>query len=346
MSNATDLESLEQLLGSQDGLLSAAQAHRSGYTRKHVQYLLESGQWQRPLHGVYAVTTGPLSRPMLLRAALLYGGVAMLSHDTAAEEWGLLPLARGGPVHITVPYGSSAVNQYATAIRRPPRAHEPVPSIGELLHPGVIVHRSRAFSRIGVETEPPRTSPPDTAIDLAVDQPTARLAYGSVVASVTNGGIRLSRLQSRIVDRKPRRYNRAIADACSMLANGIQSVLEFHYAVDVERAHGLPDAVRQGPVTVDGVTLYEDVTYTGSAAVLVVRLDGHRWHSSRKVRRRDRRRSNAASLAGRDQLVFGWEEVNEEPCLVAAEVRALLERGGWRGANPCPNCARFIPQSG
>ncbi|WP_027503396.1 type IV toxin-antitoxin system AbiEi family antitoxin domain-containing protein [Rhodococcus sp. UNC363MFTsu5.1] len=338
---------LRQLLDAQHGVLSATQACAHGYTRKHVQYLVESGQWQRLLFGVYAVTTGPLSRPMSLRAALLYGGgAAILSHDTAAEEWGFLPIAPDSPTHITVPYGRSAHHQSTTAIRRPTRPHEPVPRTGDTLHPGVVVHRSRAYDHISVPTDPPRTSLADTAIDLAVAQPTARQAYGSVIASVTNGGIQLSRLRSRIAERKPRRFNRAIDDACVAIAGGIQSVLESHYAVDVEQAHGLPDATRQGPVIVDGVTLYEDVTYSLSGMDTVVRLDGHKWHSSRKVRRRDRRRTNAATLAGTDQLVYGWEEVTDDPCAVADEVRTVLERSGWRGTNPCPNCARSVPLVG
>ena len=58
----------------------------------------------------------------------------MLSHRTAAEEWGLVPAAEG-PVHITLPYGSSAISQ----------------------PPFVIVHRSRAYAHIVVERRPPLT---------------------------------------------------------------------------------------------------------------------------------------------------------------------------------------------
>ncbi|TQF74252.1 hypothetical protein FK531_06340 [Rhodococcus spelaei] len=338
---------LQQLLDTQHGLISAPQAAAHGYTRKHVQYLLESGQWQRPLFAVYAATTGPLTRPMILRAALLYGGgAAVLSHDTAAEEWGMVPVAPDAPVHLTVPYGRSAHSQPPTTIRVPIRPHEPVPRIGEVLHPGVVIHRSRAFDHIAVPTDPPRTSLADTALDLAVAMPSARQAYGSIVASVTNGRIGLSQMRTRIEKRKPRRYNRAIEDACSMVAGGIQSVLELHYALDVEQAHGLPAGDRQGPVNVDGATLYEDVRYAVLGADLIVRLDGHRWHSSRKVKRRDRRRTNAATLVGVDQFVYGWEEVHDEACMVAGEVRTILERGGWRGLNPCPNCAREIPRVG
>lgn len=338
---------LQRLLDTQYGLISAPQAAAHGYTRKHVQYLLESGQWQKPLFAVYAVTTGPLTRPMVLRAALLYGGsAAVLSHDTAAEEWGMMPVAHDAPVHLTVPYGRSAHSQPPTTFRPPIRPHEPVPQLGKVLHPGVVVHRSRAFEHIAVPSDPLRTSIADTALDLAVAMPTARHAYGSIVASVTNGRIGLSQIRARIEKRKPRRYNRAIEDACSMIAGGIQSVLELHYALDVEQAHGLPAGIRQGPVVVDGITLYEDVRYDECGSDLIIRLDGHKWHSSRKVRRRDRRRTNAATLAGADQLVYGWEEVHDEACLVADEVRTVLGRCGWWGVNPCPNCAREVPRVG
>ena len=76
-------------------------------------------------------------------------------------------------------------------------------------------------------------------------------------------------------------------------------MLEYHYAVDVEKAHALPPARRQGPVIVDGRTLYEDCDYTGSGVPVIVRLDGRRFHAMAEVAYRDRRRDNAAELAGR-----------------------------------------------
>ncbi len=86
----TEIESpdLRRLVDDQWGMVTQGQIALLGYGRGRVRHLLDTGRWRRVLHGVYAVTDGPLTREMMLAAALLYGGDhAMLSHRTAAEEW-------------------------------------------------------------------------------------------------------------------------------------------------------------------------------------------------------------------------------------------------------------------
>lgn len=125
-----------------------------------------------------------------------------------------------------------------------------------------------------------------------------------------------------------------------MLSEGVQSVLEYRYAVDVEQAHGLPVARRQSAVVVDGRTLFEDCDYTDHGVPLIVRLDGRQWHSRAEIAFRDRRRDNAAELADRPRLVFGYDEVESDPCGVASDVEHVLQREGWRRIlpNPCASC--------
>ena len=335
---------LRRLIDDQHGVVTYPQLRPHGYSRKRVQHAIESGHWQQVLFGVYSVISGPLAREARLTSALLYGGgSSILSYKTAAEDWFMLPVDDASPVHITVPYGTSAVSL-------PPTVHRSTSRLAlrgdGVVHPGVIVHRSRAMNHIRIGSSLPRTSKVDTAIDVAVSEPTAKSAFGTLVALATNGGIRLADLEARLEQRKPRRYNSAIADAMRLLADGVQSVLEFHYAVDVEKAHGLPKARRQGPVVVDGQTLYEDVVYSTPGTDLVVRLDGRATHTMRGIPFRDRRRDNAAEIAGKSSLVYGWEEVHGDACAVAGEVRYVLERSGWVGPNPCLNCARNLPLTG
>ncbi|MFF0814700.1 hypothetical protein ACFYVR_06020 [Rhodococcus sp. NPDC003318] len=324
-------------------MVTQSQLTAVGFPRTRVRNRLDSGHWQRVLRGVYCVTTGPLDRPMTLMAALVYGGgSAMLSHRTAAEEWGILPVDPTAPVHVTVPYRLSAKGQSATRIRAGTPGC-PKPFAGTVLHPGVVVHRSRAHEYIGVDGAFPRTGLADTAVDLAVGKPDAHEAYVSLVASVTNRRIRLADVHRRLGERRPYRYAAALQSAVRLLADGVQSVLEYRYAVDVEAAHRLPSADRQSPVVVDGRTLWEDCDYSASGVPLIVRLDGRATHSSREVAFRDRRRDNAAELEDRPRLVYGFEEVEGDSCAVAREVEAVLRREGWvrREENPCPACESF-----
>lgn len=268
------------------------------------------------MHGVYATFTGPLGYDAQIAAALLYGGAAaVLSHRTAAEAWGLVP-AEPGPVHITVPYGSSAISQ---------------PDL-------VVVHRSRAYRHIVVAADPPRTSRADTVIDVAVEEDDHRAACIVLVGLLTGGRVRPLEVERRLTERPPRRYRRALTAAVGRVRHGVLSALEELYAVEVEQAHGLPQAERQSPVVVDGVTLWEDAVYDHVGVPLTVRLDG-RMHLLDDVAFRDRRRDNAAELAGRARLTFGWMDLSADPCGGARELAQVLRRHGWTGEpDRCPNC--------
>lgn len=312
-----DLPAWHRLLAAQHGVVDLAQLRAIGVTRSAITAQVVARRWQPVLPRVYATFTGPLPRESQLSAALRYGsGWAVLSHRTAAEQWGLLPIG-DGPVHITVPYRCSAVSQ----------------------PPLVVVHRSRAFPHIAIDHDPPVTGRADTVIDLAVAEPTARLAMRTVTALLTDGRVRLDAVRRRTVERPPLRYRRAIEDALRRVADGVLSVLEEAYAVEVEQAHGLPTPRRQAPVVVDGRTLYEDVVYDDVGVPLTVRLDG-RTHLLPDVARRDRRRDNAGEVAGRSRLSFGWHEIADDPCAAAREVATVLLRGGWRGTlRTCPRCS-------
>ncbi|WP_172649731.1 type IV toxin-antitoxin system AbiEi family antitoxin domain-containing protein [Rhodococcus opacus] len=328
-----DLHDFQRLVDTQFGIVTQSQLEPFGFSRGRVRHLLDSGQWRRVLQGVYAVTNGPLTRDMILSAALLYGGGhSMLSHITAAEEWGMVPRRDGEPIHITVPYGKSSRCQSETGMRPSRKPGNPI-ALSSPLHPGVVVHRSRAHDYIAVDTDPPRTTRADTALDLAIAEPTARDAYTRLIALVTNARIPLRDIRRRMEERRPRRYRKALVDA----------VLEYRCATDVEDAHGLPRARRQSPVVVDGRTLFEDCDYSDNGVPLIVRLDGRRAHAMAEVAFRDRRRDNAAELQGRPRLVYGFDEVTKNPCEVAREVETVLVREGWirPGERPCPACAPF-----
>lgn len=313
-----DLPQWELLLTEQHGAVDTDQLAAFGITPDAIAAHVDAGRWRPLLPRVYATTTGQPPRATWLHAALLYAGhYAVLSHRTAAEEWGMLRV-EDGPVHVTVPYRCSAVSQL----------------------PHVMVHRSRAFPYIAVATIPPRTSRADTAIDLATAESSARDATARLVGLSTTCGISLIELERRLAERPPYRYQRALVAALRRMAGGVASVLEDLYALDVEAAHGIPAAQRQVPFDVDGHTLWEDAVYDHVGVPLTVRLDGRAYHSHPSVAFRDRRRDNAAELAARSRLVFGWRDISEDPCGAAREVLTVLHRFGWHGPTlRCSKCS-------
>ncbi|OXM46584.1 hypothetical protein CFP71_36790 [Amycolatopsis thailandensis] len=308
------------LLREQHGIVTRAQLLAYGHTRADIVANLDAGRWQRVLPRVYATFTGPLPREAEIHAALRYGGGhAVLSHRTAAEEWRLLPVA-DGPIEITVPYSGSAISQ----------------------RPLVKVHRSRALPYSAAETWPPRTKLTDTIVDLAASRPTAREAVNVVVDLVSRSKVPLSAMRDCVSMRPPYRFRAEIQRGLELVAGGLMSALEVEFKEQVEERHGLPSGDRQTAVEVDGKTLWEDVTYDSHGARLTVRLDGRATHAMAAIAFRDRRRDNAAELAGRARLVYGWQDVRNSPCQVAAEVREILIREGWRPTTErvsCPTCS-------
>lgn len=313
-----DRTAWESLVAAQSGAVSVAQLRQLGMTQSGILAQVAAARWQHPVRGVYVTFTGPLPRRTRIAVALAYGGAAaVLSHRTAAEEWGLVAIG-DGPVHITVPYGTSAISQ------------------ADL----IVVHRSRAYRHIVVAADPPRTARADTALDLAVAEPDVRSARQVLTGLLTGGRVRVVEVERQLAQRPPRRYRRALAQAVDLVRHGVQSVLEELYALEVEEAHGIPPARRQSAFAVDGVTLYEDATYDHLGVALTVRLDG-RTHLRDDVAFRDRRRDNAGELAGRSRLTFGWTDLAADPCGGAAEVVQVLRRRGWDGTTRrCPRCRR------
>ncbi|MFP5072116.1 hypothetical protein ACLFMI_20935 [Pseudonocardia nantongensis] len=308
-----------RLVDVQAGMVHVNQLAEFGVTWAATLAQVEGNRWNGFVRSVYATFTGPLPRESTISGALLYGGpAAILSHRTAAEEWGLVPAEPGGPVHVTVPYTSSATSQHGL----------------------VVVHRSRAHRHIVVATVPPRTSSADTAIDLAVEEDDAVAARLVLFRLLTDSRLRLADVERRLVERPPRRYRRALLGAIALVRDGVHSALEELYLTSVEEAHGLPAGERQVPFSVDGQTLWEDVTYDRAGLPLTVRLDG-RTHLRSNVAFRDRRRDNAAELAGRARLTFGWRDLSADPCAAAEDVARVMRRLGWYG--PPAACAACGP---
>jgi hypothetical protein len=117
--------------------------------------------------------------------------------------------------------------------------------------------------------------------------------------------------------------NEVLRDA----TDGVQSFLELTYLRKVERAHGLPTARRQVRVAGRDGVIYRDNEYDYD---LVVELDGRTGHEDMRSRWRDMSRDNAALLAAKPTLRFGYQLVGD-PCSVAAQVATVLRTRGWPG---------------
>jgi very-short-patch-repair endonuclease len=285
-----------------------------------IRWTLESGKWQQLHPGVYATFTGQAGRHSRFWAALLYAGEgAILSHETAAE---LLSLTDRKSALISV------------IVPNPRRVAAPR---------GIVIHRLRhpqlkwRFAG-GI---PPHTMTEDTVIDLVNAAASLDEAVAWVTAAFARRLTSEHMLRQAIAARSRLRWRGQLDDVITLAAGGTHSVLEFRYDRDVERAHGLPRAVRQAPFTKrDGTRGYRDRFYQHYGR-LVIELDGRQYHPDET---RDRARDNQATATGGSTLRYTWADVTGRACETAAEVHRALRGRGYRAPlKPCSPACRARP---
>jgi hypothetical protein len=304
-------------LESQAGVAGRGQALRAGLSRDVVRRKVESGKWRRLQRGVYATFTGPPSRQAELWAALLRAGPeAVLSHHTAAELWGLTDWAQG-QIHVTVPSTRNPVRQ----------------PTGD----GLVVHRSSRIDRTRhPAASPPRTRVEDTVLDLVETARDFDEAFTWISRAVGRRRTTALLLADAAAARKKMRWRAEITAALTDVADGIHSLLERRYVNGVERAHGLPRAIRQArrcQASRGGKTIYIDNLYEEFA--VCVEVDGNAAHPVDQ-RWDDVRRDNANTARGSVTLRFGWTDVTQHSCRSAMLIAATLRERGWTGAvRPC-----------
>jgi hypothetical protein len=307
---------LRNLARHQGGVVSRSQAMKSGLSTGRIKFRISSGRWQQLHPGVYATFTGgPGRRASLWAAVLAAGPGAMLSHETAAE----LQRLSDKPVqtiHVTVPR------------QRRVRVAD-----------GVTIHRSgRAADAVQWDSNPPRTKVEETVLDLTQAAANFDDVCGWVTRAIARELTDQERLQAAMRQRSKLRWRCELHELIAAAASGDHSVLEYRYERDVERAHGLPEPVRQAPFTEpDGQRGRRDRLYRDFG--VVVELDGRLGHGP-EDQWRDKDRDNAAAVDRQQTLRYGWEHVRWHPCATALQVARVLKVHGWDGwPRPCsPGC--------
>ena len=286
-----------------------------------IRFRISSKRWTLLYSGVYATFTGPPSRNARLWAAVLLAGPgAVLSYETAAELHRLTDKA-AQTIHITIP-GQRRVRTTA----------------------GLRLHRSaRAIEAAQAQSSPPRTTVEETVLDLTQVARSFDDVCGWVTRAIARELTDEARLHAAMKERQRLRWRADLQEIIVAVADGDHSVLEFRYHRDVERAHGLPESVRQVPFTTpDGRRGRRDRAYEPYG--VVIELDGRLAHSPEN-QWKDKTRDNAAAAAGQQTLRYGWANVTQHACATAAQVAEVLRRHGWDGrSRACsPGCPASQP---
>ena len=286
----------------QQGAISRTQCLANGVSDDVIGRLVRNGDARRLAHGVVAL--GQSSWMQNVWAGLLLAGQgAVVGGLAAAMMNGLLEQPPPSVIDI---YAPKSLTQHVG----PWRFHR--------------AHRA-AYGN------PPHTGIEQTFVDLAGSIPDDQVI---ALLAAADYKVNTSLIREMLAQHRRCRGRDQLTRLMSDFDGGILSVLEFRYALLVERRHKLPVPIRQGkPVGAHPC----DVLY--DKYKLIIELDGRRFHEG-LVASGDARLDNCHLLAGYTTMRFGWSDVNNSPCRVAGEVAAALIARGWPGTlTKCPDCA-------
>lgn len=296
--------SVKRLISLQDGVISRSQAVGLSMPASAVKRLIRDEQWRSVVAGIYFVGAAEPSWRAMAWAGILVGGVgAMLTGLAGAYEWGIADKAPE-IIDVLVP-----PNKRTQKIQGPWR-----------------FERRRTLPR--AHGDLPVAAPQEVILDVCDAQP-EKAAYWISQACYKIRWLRPDDVSNALEARSRYKHRKLVSQIVGDYKQGIQSVLEKKYYIDVEKAHGLPKGRRQSRGR-----FQTDVDYGG----VFVELDGRAGHVG-GGRFRDMERDNYHAVMGAVTLRYGWDDVNYRPCEVAFQVNQVLGRCGIRSdAHPCPKC--------
>lgn len=225
---------------------------------------------------------------------------ALLSHHTAAALWKLRGYS-GRAIHVTVPHKSTSTKR----IRR---------------HCSLVPADERA-----VEEGIPVTSVHRTIFDLAATTSVDEVVAMIKEAEYLNCWDRLSLpdLLKRYPDKRGSRKIRFALDRITEEPPGrTRSKLEQRFRPFLRR-HRLPLPRFNDWILLNGQRYQVDCHWPPLR--LIVELDGWQGHSTRSAFQDDRARDRALKVVGFSVIHLTWNQLDDEPEAIAADLRALLK---------------------
>jgi very-short-patch-repair endonuclease len=295
-----DERKIARLAERQYGVVSRRQLLGLGFSRREIETRINTHRLN-PLHpGVYAVGHRVIPREGRWTAAVLASGPgAVLSHWSAAALWVIRPTSRS-TIHVTTPHKSRSWK----GIRR---HHSPLPS-----------------DEITVEERIPITTVPRTILDLAATEPldVVENLLGEAEHRQLWDRLSLPHLIERYPSKRGVRKVRAALERLEEEPEGHKrSRLEERFAPFL-RLHRLPLPRFNDWIMVGDKRFQVDCHWPELRQI--VELDGWQSHRTRTAFREDRARDRKLRVAGYTITHLTWNQLDDEPAEIAADLRALL----------------------
>jgi hypothetical protein len=286
----------------QYGAFTRAQARGVGATDEMMEYRIAAGRWIVRSRPVLAIAGTPRSFRGELRAATLSVMDSVAAQEAAAELWRMIGLARGRVV-VMAPRGSNHRLDFAT-VRE---TSSPVGGQTRIVDGIPVASRERTVCDVA------RLLRPDRLGRLLDHQVSGGWIELPDLYEVFYGWARRGRPGVRKL--------RAVLDARGPGFVATESELEFR-TLELIRSGGLPDPALQVELTF-WEALVGRVDFVYRDARLIIEVDGRKYHGAETFEA-DRRRDNAANLAGWRVLRFTWRMVTGNPEYVLSTIREAL----------------------
>jgi hypothetical protein len=297
---------LGDLAADQHGVFTRCEARALGVSDRSIDSRTEAGRYTRIEPGVYRIAGAPETLMQQIAAvAASFPALAAVSHQTAAELWGMT---------------SRGIRTIEIVTTRWDRVRRD----GVAVHESLDLIPADVVDRHGVAI----TSPVRTVVDLGASN-------RWVVESALEAGIRrdlftLSDVEAFVarVARRGRRgvgVIRPLIEARREWDDATESVLEDRFRrlmVDAGIANPQPQYVVRD--SAGSFVLRADFAYP--AARVLIELDSEAHHLDRLTFRRDRSKQNRATMLGWVVLRYTWWDVVEQPGRVCSEVRNAIGR--------------------
>ncbi len=289
----------------QFGLFTTNQAAAIGVTPRQLRAEVEAARLVRRSRRVLMVAGAPWSFEQDVMAACLHHEYTAASH-TAAARFHRFRYVRRPIVEVTSQYPAGSRNPFARVHRSIDLREEDLVWIGPIL----------------------ATSVARTAADLvrSLPRPIAERQIDDLLLTNRLTLAELAAVHARFArqGRPGTVALREIIEARDDTFVPPHSELEQLF-LEVARAAGLAEPDRQVPLP-GWADHPARVDFAYPAARLVIEVDGRRFHGDRQQFELDRRRDNAAQLAGWVVLRFTWRQLTDDPAYVVRTIRQALRR--------------------
>jgi hypothetical protein len=292
-------QDIPRLADGQHGVVARRQLVELGLTDAHIKGRIDRGRLHVVHRGVYAVGHRLLSPRGRWMAAVLFGGAgAVLSHQSAAELWGIVP-RRGRALDVTRRRGWRA-------------------------SPGILVHRN-AISADEIEAVAgiPCTCVPRTSLDLAGSS--SRDEMERMINQIEVRRLTHPLSIYDLLERYPRRRGapmlRALLDCRAEVRGITRSRLEERFAAVLARSD-LPRPQLNASLATRGRFFEVDCLWREQR--VIVELDGMRTHGTDLAFEKDRERDRLLIADGWRVARVTWRQLRDDAPSVLADLRRVL----------------------